>query len=90
MLSEIEKEIICKKELIIDLLIEIAGMNYLIEKFFDVESDNMLEEKIEVLSAIKAGKTISEIPKFYDVLEFYPKDVETIEDNQNRSVTMWD
>ena len=90
MLSEIEKEIICKKELIIELLSETAGMNYWVDKFFDVESDKMLDEKIEVLTAVKEGKTISEIPKFYDVLELYPKDEETVEDNQNRSVTMWD
>lgn len=43
-------------------------------KFFDFDSDKMLDEKIEVLEAIKAGKTISEIPKFYDVLELMPKE----------------
>lgn len=43
-------------------------------KFFDLDSDKLLDEKIEVLEAIKAGKTIAEIPKFYDVLELMPKD----------------
>lgn len=43
-------------------------------QFFDIESDEMLEEKIQVLTDLKNGKSISEIPKFYDVLELYPKD----------------
>lgn len=85
-----KKQIIEKKVKIIDLLFETAGMDYLVDKFFDVESDKMLEEKIEVLSALKDGKTIYEIPKFYDVLELYPKDGERVEDDGNCSVTMWD
>ena len=43
-------------------------------KFFDIDSDKLLDEKIEVLEAIKEGKSISEIPKFYDVLELMPKE----------------
>ena len=45
-------------------------------RFFDVDSDKMLDEKIEVLTALKNGKTISEIPKFYDILELYPDENE--------------
>ena len=40
-------------------------------QFFDIDSDEMLDDKIEVLTALKEGKSISEIPKFYDVLELY-------------------
>ena len=45
-------------------------------RFFDFESDKMLDDKIEVLTALKNGKTISEIPKFYDILELYPDEDE--------------
>ena len=45
-------------------------------QFFDVESEKMLDEKIEVLEALKAGKKIDDIAKFYDVLELMPKDGE--------------
>ena len=56
-----------------DLLAEVTGLSYEVDNFFDVESDKMLDEKIEVLTALKEGKTIAEIPKFYDVLELMPK-----------------
>ena len=46
----------------------------LIDKFFDIESDKMLDEKIEVLTALASGKKPIEIAKFYDILELYPKD----------------
>lgn len=44
-------------------------------EFFDIDSDKMLDDKIEVLTDLVNGKTISQIPKFYDVLELYPKDM---------------
>ncbi len=66
-----DAQLIEKKTKIIDLLFEVS--NYELDQFFDLESDKLLDEKIEVLTALKEGKTISEIPKFYDVLELYPK-----------------
>lgn len=45
-------------------------------QFFDLFSDDLLDEKIEVLTALKEGKQISEIPNFYNILELYPKDDE--------------
>lgn len=66
-----ERELIEKKSRIMDLLFEVD--NYEVRQFFDVDSDKMLDEKIEVLTALKDGKTIAEIPKFYDVLELMPK-----------------
>ena len=38
------------------------------------DSEEMLDDKIEVFTALAKGKKESEIPKFYDVLELYPKD----------------
>ncbi len=54
-----------------DLLLKVNC--YEVDNFFDVDSDKMLDEKIEVLTALADGKTIAEIPKFYDVLELMPK-----------------
>lgn len=45
-------------------------------QFFDLDSDKLLDEKIEVLTALKEGKQISDIPNFYDILELYPEDGE--------------
>ena len=71
-----EKELIEKKAKIIGLLFEVAGMSYELDKFFDIDSEKMLDEKIEVLKSLKAGKPIEKIPKFYKVLELMPKDGE--------------
>lgn len=67
-----EREVIEKKEKILNLLFEVDC--YEVSQFFDDESDKMLDDKIEVLEALKSGKPIAEIPKFYDVLELMPKD----------------
>lgn len=60
--------------------IEIMSLLPLIDepmlRFFDIDSDKMLDEKIKVLKDLKAGKTIAEIPTFYDILELYPADGE--------------
>lgn len=72
------------------MVFETAGMNCLIDKFFDVESYKLLYEKIEVLFALKDGKAISEIPKFYDILELYPQYREILKYDANCLVTMWD
>lgn len=42
-------------------------------RFFDLDSDELLDEKIAVLTALKDGKQIADIPTFYDILELYPK-----------------
>ena len=62
-----------KKIEIMKLLIEIP-YNYLVIKFFDLDSDKLLDEKIDVLTKLKNGKTIAEIKNFYDILEKYPED----------------
>lgn len=67
-MTKIEKEI-----KIMNLLTEVSGLSYEVDTFFDVESDKLLDEKIEVLTALKNGKSIADIPNFYDVLELMPK-----------------
>ena len=61
-----------KQMKIMELYIEASHLPEM--QFFDMDSEAMLDEKIEVLEAIKAGKTIAEIPNFYDVLELMPKE----------------
>jgi hypothetical protein len=60
-----------KKEQIVDLLFKVN--DDLVDRYFDSDSDKLLDEKIEVLTALKDGKNISEIPKYYDILELLPK-----------------
>lgn len=67
-----ERELIKKRAKIMELLPMVDC--YEVDQFFDDESNEMLDDKIEVLTALTEGKTIAEIPKFYDVLELYPKD----------------
>lgn len=61
-----------KKAEIMDLLMEVDDQ--LISKFFDVDSNDLLDEKLEVLKAIKDGKAPGDIEKYYEVLELYPED----------------
>lgn len=42
-------------------------------EFIDIDSNEMLDEKIDVLEQLKEGKTIEMIPNFYKILE---KDME--------------
>lgn len=61
-----------KKIQIMDLLSYAIGITEM--KYFNLDSDELLDEKIEVLTQIKEGKTIAEIPNFYKVLEDLPED----------------
>lgn len=61
-----------KKNQIMDLLIEVDC--YEVSQFFNVDSEEMLDEKIAVLTALKDGKAMSEIPNFHKVLELMPKE----------------
>lgn len=67
-----DEKLIEKKEQIFDLLMSVD--DDLIRRYFDPDSDELLDEKIEVLTSLKEGKTISEIPKYYDILELLPKE----------------
>lgn len=46
----------------------------LIDRFFDTDSEKLLDEKIEVLTALKNGKKPEEIPKYYSILEKFTPD----------------
>lgn len=61
-----------KKIRVLELFMEIDFQEPFFQ-YFDLDSEKLLDEKIEVLEALKAGKTIAEIPHFYDVLELLPK-----------------
>ena len=65
-----DKEIMEKQVQIMDLLPYAIGISEM--KYFNLDSDELLDEKIEVLTQIKEGKTIGEIPNFYKVLEDLP------------------
>lgn len=71
-----KKEMIEKGVKVRELFLEVENFPPTLQKFFDLFSDELLDEKIEVLTALKEGKQISEIPNFYDILELYPKDGE--------------
>ena len=54
------------------LLTEVSDV--LLDRFFDLDSENLLDEKIEVLTALKNGKKPEEIPKYYAILEKFTSD----------------
>lgn len=55
-----------------ELLLQVSDT--LIDRFFDLDSEELLDEKIEVLTALKDGKKPSEIPKYYSILEKFTTD----------------
>jgi hypothetical protein len=63
-----------KKIRIMDLLFEIDDTVF--KQFFDIESDEMLDKKIDVLEKLASGLVPADIPDYYEVLELYPKDGE--------------
>ncbi len=60
------EEAMKKREKLIDLIMAVG--DDLINRYMDTDSDEMLDEKQEVLTALKAGTLIKDIPKYYDVL----------------------
>jgi hypothetical protein len=46
----------------------------LVRKFFDVDSEKMLDVKIDVLTKLAHGTPPTDIPQYYDILELMPKD----------------
>lgn len=48
----------------------------MVTKFFDIESEELLDEKIEVLQNLIDGKVPAEIPNYYKVMELKPNDSE--------------
>lgn len=60
-----------KKIRIMDLLFEVDDTIF--KQFFDIDSDEMLDKKIEVLEKLANGVVPADIPEYYEVLELYPK-----------------
>lgn len=71
-----EAEMIQKHEYVWELLMHTHDM--LIRKFFDAESYEMFDEKIEVLEALNRGEAPCQIEHYYDVLELMPNNPYTI------------
>ena len=67
-----DREYVEKMEEIFQLYIQCA--DNLVRKFFDLDSKAMLDEKIEVLTALVNGVAPADIPHYYDVLEKMPKE----------------
>ncbi len=63
-----------RKKLQIDRLMMESPFPPMLKQFFDWDSDNILDKKIKILTDLKNGKTIAEIPEFYSILELYPAD----------------
>ncbi len=72
-LTKEEKELVDKKMKISMLLVNTS--DYLVYRFFDEESDEMLDLKLDVLSKLANGKR-SEVSNedYYKILELYPED----------------
>ena len=47
--------------------------DFLVHKFFDMNSEEMLDLKIEVLTQLKNGVPPAKIPDYYSILELYPE-----------------
>jgi hypothetical protein len=60
-----------KKIAIMELLFKVDDT--LVKQFFDEESNENLDKKIEVLTKLANGTPPADIPEYYDILEKYPK-----------------
>jgi hypothetical protein len=65
-----DRNILIKKSKILDLLDQINDR--IVVRFFDVDSDKLLDKKIQVLSDLVSGKKPAEIDGYYLILENYP------------------
>ena len=63
-----------KKIQVMELHAEVMVNDRLVAKFFDLESDEMLDLKIKVLTQLKNGVPPKDIPEYYSILELYPVD----------------
>lgn len=59
---------------VMDLYAEVMYKDTLVEKFFDIESEENLDLKIKVLTQLKNGIPPADIPEYYSILELYPAD----------------
>jgi hypothetical protein len=66
-----DREYVEKTEKIFELFLQCD--DELVHKFMDLDSNELLDEKIEVLTALVNGEAPADIPHYYDVLEKMPK-----------------
>lgn len=66
-----DRLILLKKAKIMDLLDQINDR--VVGQFFNLNSNRMLDKKIQVLSDLISGKQPAEIDGYYSILEDYPK-----------------
>lgn len=60
----------------------------IVREFFDLDSEEMLDEKIRVLEELNAGTPRDEIPEYYNILEKYEDDYE--QGGEEVTVNLWD
>ena len=61
---------------VMELHAEVMYIDELVAKFFDLDSEEQLDLKIEVLTKLKNGVPPGDIPEYYSILELYPADGE--------------
>ena len=54
-----------------ELLVDIDDL--LVSKFFNLDSEKILDLKIKVLTQLKNGVPPTNIPEYYSILELYPR-----------------
>lgn len=59
---------------VMELYAEVMYIDQRIAKFFDLDSEEQLDLKIEVLTKLKDGVPPKDIPEYFDILELYPDD----------------
>lgn len=59
---------------VMELHADVAWKDQLVYKFFDLDSEEMLDLKISVLTQLKNDVPPSDIPEYYSILELYPAD----------------
>ena len=67
-----ELELLDKQIEVLDLYLR-AELGRL-TSYFDLDSTELLDEKIRVLNEVIDGKNINEIEGFYDIFELLPKE----------------
>ena len=66
-MTENQKKMLQIHELIADI------DDLLVSKFFNLESEKILDLKIKVLTQLKDGIPPTDIPEYYSILELYPQ-----------------
>ena len=59
---------------VMELYAEVMHIDQLVAKFFDLDSEELLDKKINVLTQLKNGIPPADIPDYYSILELYPED----------------